>query len=1204
MNNYVSTEKSLKRWLKNRVKVTMATVVGFLIAGTVTFAATASGIGAEGETKTGITEITSELFGDNVGVYTSTDKEGIPHYSAIDIAVGETAHQVKATGNLQSKNEKSWLMTVQDGIELTIDKNAVLNGENLDRVTLNLYGETTTVNNGTIEKAEKGWGAITINGGTGGKKAEFTNNGTILGAVNIEKNVDFTNSGTIEGAIYADSNTGIKNIILEGNSKIDGISLKGDNNTLTINDVEDTIELIEGISKITVTDSNITFADGEINRAITADNKFLLNIKNSDVTNKMDLISEVGESATIGTSALINNYGTDAGTYTLINEGILSSNNAANGVYSNAAEGVTLNVTNKGNVEISGSKWATGLNGKFDAEVKNAVISMTNEGQITVTNGAGMDITNAGDANNKGTLVNTDKGTITTSSFSVGMLATGTGVEAINRGTIVINDAEKHADGRLSYGMQAKKGAVVTNEGTIILEYADIDNVKAMGTADETDQTKASGTNTGKVKLSDISSLEDFKDIKIADGVSEEYLAKLLFNGNIEHNGMIVNKLGVNLFADANVGNENDLTGSTVEVGQIGDKEGTLDKVTVGTAGTTIKGSNSEEENTINTEVFNASGEVNIAGGQGTSVVIEADSTNLDVNGKFAVADNTTLGFAGGTVNAEKTDADGNEIAAVTLEKNSTLKLDGTTFSGNIGTETQGTVEAVNAVINGNITAAALTVTGAEEETAVTYIDGEIAVTNITVGTTTTRTFANAPALPNDAKDTLVLSSSSEFTAAGTLTIEETGKVVLEVGTGTDEYGVYNENAFANSEVKISVDGTGELQLSTDNVSGETVKVDIGNTVIGTNLELTTNSDIYKVVSTIDKAGQIVIEYDKELYKDNATLNEINNAAVVLNGGTFSGNKAERAAQLDKIYSENIYSETVRAAYDSLKMSEEAVLSLAHEVKAGEFKADGKALYSKDEYTKDGSIGSYDAEVESTGLLASFEYGLSDTATAGVVFSGVKQDVDTDGGSADADLFYLGVFGTKAVGNYDFTAGLGYQFGEYEADNNIANIAGSDKYDSTAFSGYVQGRYTADLGDGLSIQPKVKLGYTYLKQDDAKDSYFGVSDAEISTFDAELGLDVVKSVQFEKSRLDVKFGASYVRTMGDTDEMFKGHFYGNGTSSFDVIGAELAENVVKFNLGAESVQENGFFYNGGFTYEFGSNDTEAYGVNLGVGYKF
>ena len=286
-------------------------------------------------------------------------------------------------------------------------------------------------------------------------------------------------------------------------------------------------------------------------------------------------------------------------------------------------------------------------------------------------------------------------------------------------------------------------------------------------------------------------------------------------------------------------------------------------------------------------------------------------------------------------------------------------------------------------------------------------------------------------------------------------------------------------------------------------------------------------------------------------------------------------------------------------------MNEEAVLSLARKSEVGKWTAEGKALYSKDEYDRNGTVGDYSSEIESTGLMAAFGYGLNETTTAGVAFSGVKQDVDTDTGSADADLFYLGVYGNKVYGNYDFTAGLGYQFGEYEADNTITNVHSSDKYDSKALSGYVQGRYTADLGDGLSLQPRVRLGYTYVEQDDTRDSYFGVSDTEISTFDAEFGLDTVKSVQLEKSKVDVKFGVSYVRTMGDTDDEFTGRFYGaTASEGFDVLGAELAENVVKFNLGAEVTNENGFFYNGGLTYEFGSNDTDAYGVNVGVGYKF
>ena len=109
-------------------------------------------------------------------------------------------------------------------------------------------------------------------------------------------------------------------------------------------------------------------------------------------------------------------------------------------------------------------------------------------------------------------------------------------------------------------------------------------------------------------------------------------------------------------------------------------------------------------------------------------------------------------------------------------------------------------------------------------------------------------------------------------------------------------------------------------------------------------------------------------------------------------------------------------------------MNEEAVESLARKSETGKWTAEGKALYSKNEYDRKGIVGDYSSEIESTGLMAAFGYGINETTTAGIAFSGVKQDVDTATGNADADLFYLGVYGNKVVGNYDFTAGLGYQF--------------------------------------------------------------------------------------------------------------------------------------------------------------------------------
>ena len=526
-----------------------------------------------------------------------------------------------------------------------------------------------------------------------------------------------------------------------------------------------------------------------------------------------------------------------------------------------------------------------------------------------------------------------------------------------------------------------------------------------------------------------------------------------------------------------------------------------------------------------------------------------------------------------------------------------------TVYNGDVTASDKLGVINENAIYNGKVT--------------FTGNDGDGINIGATAGNTASARF-NGDIKSNNIK--LVGDATAYYASNITMTGKDNDTTGTKINGGTNIFEVSGngENALLNTSNKVGETGTG---VSITNNSGVKLEANIDkDTVIDlgdkTNLNqntvgLTENSDGFYELSKVDGTGnKYALNYKDNIASENgysAELNDVFAASQVIHSKLNEfGYKTvdERAEVLDKYYSSNIYSETVKAAYDTVKMNEEAVLSLARKSEVGKWTAEGKALYSKDEYDRNGTVGDYSSEIESTGLMAAFGYGLNETTTAGVAFSGVKQDVDTDGGSADADLFYLGLYGNKVVGNYDFTAGLGYQFGEYEADNNILTGTG-DKYDSQTVSGYVQGRYTADLGDGLSVQPKVKLGYTYVKQDDAKDSYFGVEDAEISTFDAEAGFDVVKSVQLEKSKVDVKFGASYIRTMGDTDEEFTGRFYGaKASEGFNVLGAELAENVVKFNLGAEVTNENGFFYNGGFTYEFGSNDTEVYGVNVGAGYKF
>ena len=799
-------------------------------------------------------------------------------------------------------------------------------------------------------------------------------------------------------------------------------------------------------------------------------------------------------------------------------------------------------------------------------------------------------------------------------------------------------------DGKLTLGLVDADASLITinggtaeNNGTIVVK----------STQKVVSNTDGKFESAGTIQISDIE-----KD-KLG-----EFKASDLFDGKYTFTGMLKDKNGNGILTTDDI-----ITGggdyNSDEINNAGKENN--GEVNLGDKVALVGGEKPIDVGSVN--IYNDITVKNDENGEG--VTIENTPINISGDKHITIGEENTgadLTIKDGTVNGEE-----GKIAVDFANKDSSLTLDGTNFTGNIGTEdnTNGTVSVTDSTVDGDITAGSV-VTGDEDlwnslfgnnrlrtalfaatanEVKTTVYNGNVTASdklgvineNVVYNGKVTFTGDDSKGINIGASDKNTASArfngdikSNNIRLVGDATayyasnITMTGKdddskgTAITGGTNIFEVSEKGENALLNTSNKVGNAGTGVSIADNSgvkleaNIDKDTI-IDLGDkTNLNQNkIELTESSDGFYELSKVGTEGnKYALNYKDNIASENgysAELNDVFAASQVIHSKLNEfGYKTvdERAEVLDKYYSSNIYSETVKAAYDTIKMNEEAVLSLARKSEVGKWTAEGKALYSKNEYDRKGTVGEYSSEIESTGLMAAFGYGLNETTTAGVAFSGVKQDVDTDTGSVDADLFYLGLYGNKVYGNYDFTAGLGYQFGEYEADNNILGTTG-DKYDSKALSGYVQGRYTADLGDGLSLQPRVRLGYTYVEQDDTRDSYFGVSDAEISTFDAEFGLDTVKSIQLEKSKVDVKFGVSYVRTMGDTDEEFTGRFYGaTASEGFDVLGAELAENVVKFNLGAEVTNENGFFYNGGLTYEFGSDDTEAYGVTAGVGYKF
>ena len=368
------------------------------------------------------------------------------------------------------------------------------------------------------------------------------------------------------------------------------------------------------------------------------------------------------------------------------------------------------------------------------------------------------------------------------------------------------------------------------------------------------------------------------------------------------------------------------------------------------------------------------------------------------------------------------------------------------------------------------------------------------------------------------------------------------------------------------------------------------------------------NSDIYyNITKGADGMWSAKFNENGLLDKSGLKYAELNNIYVATQSihDLLSKDFNTRIAQLDDLYSNNIYSETVKMSLDTLKMNEDAVLSLNVRPKQGEFTAQGKFLFNNTDYDREGTLRDYKVETKNTGLLGAMEYGLTDTSSVGFAFSGTKQDLDMkNGASADGDAFYFGLYRNDKFNNIDLTTGLGYMVDRVDAENFI----GKDKFDSTALSGYVQGKYNYALGESLTLSPKARLTVTRFQQDSINNGRMKQEEVKDTMADVELGVEIKKGITLETGKMHLLAGASFTTNVaGKDDDYYKVNFIssqGNDGSTAKVKGANLEKNSLTLNIGADVELTNGVFYNGGLSYEFDDEDRDSIGVTLGAGYKF
>ena len=1175
ISNFNEVEKSLKRCLKEKVSITTTTVVGFLIAGTVAFG------GLIPDLPTGNEVITI----DQPNIYYIT-KSGNDADGKEIVINGKNTGKGGPTSNVFSAQSdviltnKAAIWVTDDGVKGYAQ---AMGASNASGTVINegiIYVDGTDIGFSAAEDRIKGIGidageaynrgTIIVNDGS----AMTDNSGSSKKTMINDTDGTITVEGKGVGLYYRmEANKGL--VENKGTINVTGAGI----GVLVTNGLENKEDQEKSNGKIFTNSGKIIANNG--GTAIKASGTKNTTIKLTAGSHIEGLIYLLGTNNTVD----IDGVGTDD----TPEENNIKSNDV-NVVIDNSniiLKG-TLNSKTKGTTVVVNNE-----NGKTTL-VNNAAISSNNS-----SNNIGMHLD--GTKENKIEVTNTKDGSITVSGDNaIGVKVDGASTTFINDGVITLKEGTING-----VGISVNKGTA-TNNGTIALELGKNEDSATNNIAIA--NTDGTAKNTGKIKITDKTS-EELKDFDIST----------LFTGNYINSGMIVGKDGIAIEQEGDtVIADNTNTNIINNAGKEGSSIVIKDGVTI-----------TASEDSIKVESLNVTGKVTIANGEESKpVVMEGTKTNLDANGSLAIGSEgkeAGLTITNGTVNAEA------GKTAVTFEHaDSSLALSGTDFYGNIGNDankgtlqTTGTEKATvitgdvkanklelagTTAITGNIETKTMNVTAGE-----TRIDGTITgAETITIGNVQNYTLfalksTEAPTTV-EKNATVTYSADSKIIGKGAVSGEQAThdngsnneKTIVTIGdNGVVKAEVGNEGnyVFSNSE-NVDVKGNGTVELLTSNLNKQTLKLKEGtNVAIEKNLKFITNSNFY----SYDGENLVYILDNAK----NERLNDIYNKAYIVND-VLSQNDDEREAQLDYIYSNNVYSETVKMAMDTLRMNEDAVLSLGGKPEEGKWTAQGKMLFSRTEYDRTGVIRDFGVETKTAGLLGALEYGVSEKSSIGFAFSGTKQDLDMKKASADGDAFYFGVYGKQDVNNFKLTAGLGYQLDKIDADNNVM-VSTGDKYDSKAFSGYAQGKYVINAGNDVTVEPKLKLALTRLTQESAKDKHFEMEKVEATTFDTEVGVDLVKTVKLESGKMNLLAGISYTRSMGDTDNKFKGNFVGtDGTKGerFDVLGANLGENTLKINIGAEVEKDNGFFYNGGLNYKFDNEDRETFGATIGAGYKF
>ena len=240
-------------------------------------------------------------------------------------------------------------------------------------------------------------------------------------------------------------------------------------------------------------------------------------------------------------------------------------------------------------------------------------------------------------------------------------------------------------------------------------------------------------------------------------------------------------------------------------------------------------------------------------------------------------------------------------------------------------------------------------------------------------------------------------------------------------------------------------------------------------------------------------------------------------------------------------------------------------------------------------------------EYDYSTIEVGFDAPVSSNFLVGVSFDYTIGDTDLNAGSADNDVYTVGLYGTYYGDNGGFVD-LMAKIGRIDNEYTVSNTAGLEKgdYMMTGAIVGVEAGHRFDLAHNMFVEPQVQLSYSWLRATDYATNIRSVDFETIESLVARVG--VMGGMKFAENRGAAYLKASYNHDfLGNVDAAM---YAVNGSGNSAKINDELDDNWAEVSLGVSySVTDtlNTFLDVGT---GFGGDIDQKWRINFGARYAF